>query len=1124
MPATKESKPGPTLRQHFGSKKGLPGHGFAAEFVKEKGNCNMAGLPIRLTAVAQVFSDHCCLVEALEIPALSICAATPKQALAGLSMRVRTWLEKQPLQEIHRCLATSPARLATQTITIPPPRKNPGWKEALQLTFEYVQRQLDETTLAAYIPILGIEVVGASEKQLAERIESHALDALQRAKTSQFLIALLQLQQPVKIGLSELPLTISPPTPKKTAEASQKLNPEKPVLENAANNLCKQALEPAYEVENWVGRLAGVLGGKRPRSVLLVGPSGCGKTAIFHELVRRRQDFHFGRTQFRATSGSRLVAGMSGFGAWQDRVQKLVREAGEQNVILHLGNLVELMEVGKSTHNLQGMASFLRPCLGRGDLLAVAECTPAQLAMIERQDAHLLEVFSILEIPEPDIEKGRLILLACAEAAAAAKKPAIDFAALEILDRLHRRYATHSAYPGRPLRFLGNLLNDPARIATRIAAPQVAAAFARETGLPLFMVDDSVPLDLEFTRQWFAARVMGQTEAVQQVVDLLATVKAQLARPRKPLASFLCIGPTGVGKTELAKTLAEFLFGHASRLVRYDLSEFSDPIAVQRLIGGNLLGEGLLTARLREQPFSVLLLDEFEKADPSLFDLLLQVLGEGRLTDVAGRIADFSNAVIILTSNLGAREFQKGPAGFAAGRDAQTAAREHFESELRKFLRPEFINRLDRVLPFAPLDAPTIQAIARRELELIRGRDGIRLRQLDFQVAEEAWRHLSATGFDPLYGARPLKRVIERQVLAPLAEAINGYSADLALSARIGVHQGRIQVQVHPWMEESGKNLPPQAADSPLAHLALEVTQLRRKAQLLKAGAAVASLESKVEWAELRSSQAEKSAPKERSQPPFEPAERLRSLEAFLAQAEAMEMELSLAILERMELPQDVLAHELKLLRSRWTALLESILWFQYERPDLAVLGIYSEDAALTWMLARQYAALAATSGATLSFEKVLSAPGSRGIHRAGIQNLAGGAETERVIGLLIQISGYLSWPRFAGEHGIHWFKDGPDEKPCFVDAANKDLGGYTPPKGISRHRGLPSAGRCRTYDLARKLIQHNGWYAWTPTQIARIIQEALDQKMEKILELALPDPVPALPDPALTLSDLLPF
>src|SRR5262249_30690931 len=188
--------------------------------------------------------------------------------------------------------------------------------------------------------------------------------------------------------------------------------------------------------------------------------------------------------------------------------------------------------------------------------------------------------------------------------------------------------------------------------------------FTRETGLPRFLLEDAVRLDLKATRDRFARRVIGQPEAVDLVVDLLATVKAGLTRPHKPIASLLFIGPTGVRKTEMAKALADFLFGDPGRLTRLDMSEYADPAAVQRLIGGGFGAEGVLTSRIREQPFAVVLLDEFEKAHPLLFDLLLQVLGEGRLTDAAGRLADFCNAMVILTSNLGAESFQQGAFGF----------------------------------------------------------------------------------------------------------------------------------------------------------------------------------------------------------------------------------------------------------------------------------------------------------------------------------------------------------------------------------------------------------------------------------------------------------------------------
>src|SRR5262249_43405835 len=172
------------------------------------------------------------------------------------------------------------------------------------------------------------------------------------------------------------------------------------------------------------------------------------------------------------------------------------------------------------------------------------------------------------------------------------------------------------------IRFLKNLFEDYP-VDQPLTTEDVTAAFSRETGLPRVLLEEAEQLDLETAREWFAARVVGQTEAVGPIVDLLAMVKTGLVRPRKPIASLLFIGPTGVGKTEMAKSLAEFLFGDPGRIVRFDMSEYADPIAVKRLIGGVYDKEGLLTAKVREQPFAVELLDEFEKADPSFFDLLL---------------------------------------------------------------------------------------------------------------------------------------------------------------------------------------------------------------------------------------------------------------------------------------------------------------------------------------------------------------------------------------------------------------------------------------------------------------------------------------------------------------------
>src|SRR5262249_17300336 len=321
-------------------------------------------------------------------------------------------------------------------------------------------------------------------------------------------------------------------------------------------------------------------------------------------------------------------------------------------------------------------------------------------------------------------------------------------------------------------------------------------------------------------------------EAVGIIVNLLAMVKAELVRPRRPIASLLFIGPTGVGKTEMAKSLAEFLFHSRNRIVRFDMSEYADPIAVRRLIGGSYEKEGLLTAKVREQPFAVVLLDEFEKADPSFFDLLLQVLGEGRLTDAMGRVADFSNSVVIMTSNLGAQSFGRGISGFAEARMTREAASRHFTNAVRDHLRPEMFNRIDRIIPFSPLDEQTVLKIAAREIELIKMRDGFRFRGVNLRLEDGVVKHLAHRGYDARYGARPLKRAIERELLTPLAEELNQRPVEDAIQITISFDENRLKFKTGKTTDQNGSSV--MSADQTLVSFALQWSNLRRQSQALE--------------------------------------------------------------------------------------------------------------------------------------------------------------------------------------------------------------------------------------------------------------------------------------------------
>ncbi|MGE4245760.1 MAG: AAA family ATPase, partial [Parvibaculaceae bacterium] len=305
-----------------------------------------------------------------------------------------------------------------------------------------------------------------------------------------------------------------------------------------------------------------------------------------------------------------------------------------------------------------------------------------------------------------------------------------------------------------------------------ITPSAVLETLAQLSGLPLSILDTRERLDLSTIRQFFASRVMGQGEPVNAIVERIAMLKAGLNDPDRPIGVFLFAGPTGTGKTELAKAAAEFLFGSAERLIRLDMSEFQTPESMTKIIGstsGPMEADSLI-ARVRKQPFSVLLLDEFEKSHPMLWDLFLQAFDEGRLTDAMGQVADLRHCLIILTSNLGATAHRGLGLGFAPQADAFTA--DQVMRAIAQTFRPEFQNRLDRVIVFQPLTRDLMRDILKKELARLIERRGFRDRTWAVEWESSALEFLLEKGFSPEMGARPLKRAIEEHVIAPIAGLI----------------------------------------------------------------------------------------------------------------------------------------------------------------------------------------------------------------------------------------------------------------------------------------------------------------------------------------------------------------
>lgn len=554
---------------------------------------------------------------------------------------------------------------------------------------------------------------------------------------------------------------------------------------NLSVQVSEGQLRRAFRREREVEEVLAALAGERRPSTLLIGASGVGKTAIAHEVVRRIHRRECAETlhgrQVWAVTGDSLIAGCSFLGQWQEKANDLVREVRKKRHLLFVEDIAALAEVGRWSKGDENIANFLKPHLQSGDVIILGETTHERLRLAEQLSPGFVAQFRMLEIAPTHHGDTLSILAALGRELERNEELRIEPAALETVINLTNRFLPYRPQPGKATGLLEQVAGNVAR--TRKPGPDaphpvvtrkdVVVGFTQQTGLPEFIIADTVALDLTALRSYFADRIIGQTAAVEAMVDLIALIKAGLNDPGKPLGVLFFIGPTGVGKTQLAKTLAKYLFGDERRLLRFDMSEYNDPAAVRRLLGmpgAGREGEGELTRQVRSQPFCVLLLDEFEKADPQIYDVFLQVLGEGRLTDASGQTTSFHNAVILLTSNLGASAREQRNVGLTElSNDSKGTLFTYWQQKVEQFFRPEFVNRLDQIVVFQPLDEPAMRQIARRELGDVLLREGFVRRNVLVEIDEQVIDLLLEQGFNPTYGARPLKRALERLVVLPLA-------------------------------------------------------------------------------------------------------------------------------------------------------------------------------------------------------------------------------------------------------------------------------------------------------------------------------------------------------------------
>jgi ATP-dependent Clp protease ATP-binding subunit ClpC len=591
--------------------------------------------------------------------------------------------------------------------------------------------------------------------------------------------AVLGLDDVGDVGLDAIELPFPP-----VSRAQEEVDEEGSILEQCGDNLTVAALEDRLtrldRRDELIERVLAVLASADRSSVMLVGARDVGKTALVHEVATRLSAGDVpaalrGRELWRVSAND-LIAGARYTGMWQDRAKRLVDSARAGDVIVAMGDPAGIVDAGRWSESENNLGRFLRTYVESGEITLICECTPEVYGAAHKKEPSFVDAFHRVDVPEPTPETAHEILADAARRVETRQQLTFEPEALSEALALTRRFEPYRGLPGKAVRLLEDTVHRREHDeAAALGREDVIAAFTARTGLPTSLLSDEVPMDLFEVRDYFQARVLGQAEAVDAMVELVSVLKAGLNDPSKPLGSFFFVGPTGVGKTELAKALAEFLFGSRERLLRFDMGEHATADAVQRLIGTSWQSdrEGELTRRVREQPFCVVLLDEIEKAHPSVFDVLLSALGEGRLTDANGRTADFRNAIVVMTSNLGSGKTQSHAIGFGdQGRDELARLRDHYVEQAERFFRPEFFNRLDRIVVFDPLDKDTVRQIARREVGRLLFREGIARRRLLVEIDDPAVDALATRGFDPEYGARPLQREIERAVIAPLARII----------------------------------------------------------------------------------------------------------------------------------------------------------------------------------------------------------------------------------------------------------------------------------------------------------------------------------------------------------------
>ncbi|HEN9164656.1 TPA: ATP-dependent Clp protease ATP-binding subunit [Streptococcus agalactiae] len=604
-------------------------------------------------------------------------------------------------------------------------------------------------------------------------------------------------------------------------------------------------IEPVIGRDKEISRMVQVLSRKTKNNPVLVGDAGVGKTALAYGLAQRIANgnipYELRDMRVLELDMMSVVAGTRFRGDFEERMNQIIADIEEDgHIILFIDELHTIMGSGSGIDSTLDAANILKPALARGTLRTIGATTQEEYQKHIEKDAALSRRFAKVLVEEPNLEDAYEILLGLKPAYEAFHNVTISDEAVMTAVKVAHRYLTSKNLPDSAIDLLDEasatvqmmikknapslltevdqaILDDDMKSASKalkashkdkkhkpiaVTEDHIMATLSRLSGIPvekLTQADSKKYLNLE---KELHKRVIGQDEAVTAISRAIRRNQSGIRTGKRPIGSFMFLGPTGVGKTELAKALAEVLFDDESALIRFDMSEYMEKFAASRLNGAppGYVGYdegGELTEKVRNKPYSVLLFDEVEKAHPDIFNVLLQVLDDGVLTDSRGRKVDFSNTIIIMTSNLGATALRDDKTvGFGAKDISHdyTAMQKRIMEELKKAYRPEFINRIDEKVVFHSLSQDNMREVVKIMVKpLILA---LKDKGMDLKFQPSALKHLAEDGYDIEMGARPLRRTIQTQVEDHLSELLLANQVKEGQVIKIGVSKGKLKFDI----------------------------------------------------------------------------------------------------------------------------------------------------------------------------------------------------------------------------------------------------------------------------------------------------------------------------------------